>query len=134
MRKGNLFIIIGSCVLALMLILGPGINAQAAPKTIKVSGVISVTGKMAGQGVQLDKAYEILVEKINAQGGVYVKEYGKKLPIEYRLLDDESKGPKTQTQLEVANSWGAVANLGGLGCASFELGTPICQKNGMTWK
>jgi len=108
-------------------------NAQAEPKSIKVSGVISVTGPMAGQGVVLNEAYEILVEKINAEGGVYVKEYGKKLPIEYRLLDDESSGQKTQTQLEVANSWGAVANLGGLGCSSFELGTPICQKNGMTW-
>ena len=133
MKKGNFPKIIGCCVAVLFFTLCVVGHSMAAPKAIKVSGVISVTGKMAGQGVQLDKAYEILVEKINAQGGVYVKEYGKKLPIEYRLLDDESNGQKTQTQLEVANSWGAVANLGGLGCASFELGTPICQKNGMTW-
>ncbi len=110
-----------------------GTVAAAAPKSIKVSGVISVTGPMAGQGVILNEAYEILVEKINNEGGVYVKKYDKKLPIDYRLLDDESIGQKTQTQLEVANSWGAVANLGGLGCASFELGTPICQKNKMVW-
>ncbi|MEJ2099480.1 MAG: amino acid ABC transporter substrate-binding protein [Desulfobacterales bacterium] len=107
--------------------------SMAAPKSIKVSGVISVTGPMAGQGVVLNQAYEILVERINASGGVYVKEYNKKLPIEYRLLDDESKGQNTQTQMEVANSWGAVANLGGLGCSSFELGTPIAQKDKMTW-
>lgn len=133
MRRNNLVIIIGSCMLALLLVLGTGIHAQAAPKSIKVSGVISLTGKMSGQGVQLKEAYEILVEKINAEGGVFVKKYGKKLPVEFRVLDDESDGQKTQTQLEVANSWGAVANLGGLGCGSFEMGTPICQKNKMTW-
>jgi len=107
--------------------------AQSPPNTIKVSAVLSLTGGMADQGVQLKEAYEILVEKINSSGGIYVKQYGKKIPIEMKVLDDESSGQKTQTQLEVANSWGAVTNLGGLGCSSFEMGTPIAQKNKMTW-
>ena len=107
--------------------------AQSPPNTIKVSAVLSLTGGMADQGVQLKEAYEILIEKINSSGGVYVKQYGKKIPIEMKVLDDESSGQKTQTQLEVANSWGAVTNLGGLGCSSFEMGTPIAQKNKMTW-
>ncbi|OGP70082.1 MAG: hypothetical protein A2169_15280 [Deltaproteobacteria bacterium RBG_13_47_9] len=107
--------------------------AQTAPKTIKVSAVISLTGPMAGQGTQLRNAYEIFVEKMNATGGVNVKQYGKKIPLEMRVLDDESDGVKTQSQLEVANSWGAVANWGGLGCSSFEMGTPIAQKNKMVW-
>jgi branched-chain amino acid transport system substrate-binding protein len=124
----------GGVVLAVIFMVFCVVNvSMAAPKKIKVSGVISVTGPMAGQGTILNKAYEILVEKINNEGGIYVKKYGKKLLVDYRLLDDESKGQNTQTQLEVANSWGAVANLGGLGCGSFELGTPIAQKNKMTW-
>ena len=118
---------------ASLLVVGIGNISQAAPKSIKVSAVISMTGPMAGNGIQLHEAYQIIADKINAEGGIYLKKYGKKLPIEYRLLDDESNGQKTQTQLEVANSWGAVANLGGLGCSSFELGTPICQKNKMVW-
>ncbi|MBN1101829.1 MAG: amino acid ABC transporter substrate-binding protein [Deltaproteobacteria bacterium] len=105
----------------------------AEPKTIKVSAVLSLTGPMAEHGTQLKLGYDVLVEKVNAAGGVYVKEYGKKIPVELRVLDDESSGQKTQTQLEAANSWGAVANVGGLGCASFEMGTPICQKNKMCW-
>lgn len=133
MRKGNLFIIIFGCVLALMLVLGPGINAKAAPKTIKISSVLSLTGKFAGMGTQIKPSYEIFLDKINAEGGIFIKKYGKKIPIELRVLDDESDGLKTQAQLEVANSWGAVANLGGLGCASFEMGTPIAMKNRMTW-
>jgi len=124
--------LVGSLALLLMVFLLVN-TSLAAPKSIKVSGVISVTGPMAGQGTVLNTAYEILVEKINADGGIYVKKYGKKLPVEYRLMDDESKGQNTQSQLEVANSWGAVANLGGLGCGSFELGTPIAQKNKMVW-
>ena len=120
-------------LMTLILVLGLGGVLQAAPKSIKVSAVISMTGPMAGNGIQLHEAYQILVDKINGDGGIFIKEYGKKLPIEYRMLDDESKGQKTQTQLEVANSWGALANLGGLGCSSFELGTPICQKNKMAW-
>jgi len=133
MKKAGFPKMIGCCLLALVLFFGLGGVVQAAPKTIKVSAVISMTGPMAGNGIQLHEAYEIITAKVNADGGIYVKEYGKKLPVEYRMLDDESDGQKTQTQLEVANSWGAVANLGGLGCASFELGTPICQKNKMTW-
>jgi len=129
----NLLKITGCCFLVFVLIMCLGNVAQAAPKEIKVATVVSLTGKMSGQGVQLKEAYEILVEKINNEGGVYVKKYDKKLPVELRIFDDESDGQKTQTQLEVANSWGAVANLGGLGCASFEMGTPICQKNKMAW-
>ena len=125
-------VFVGLAVCLLPLVFGAQANA-AAPDTIKVSAVISMTGGMAGNGIQLHEAYKILVDKINGEGGIFIKALGKKLPIEYRMLDDESDGQKTQTQLEVANSWGALANLGGLGCASFELGTPICQKNKMTW-
>jgi branched-chain amino acid transport system substrate-binding protein len=132
MRKKSLtqMILVLTAAVFLLVFAGP---AQAAPNAIKVSAVLSLTGPMADQGIQLKYAYEIFVDKVNAAGGVYVKKLGKKLPIELRVLDDESSGQKTQTQLEAANSWGAVANFGGLGCSSFEMGTPICQKNKMTW-
>lgn len=133
MKKNCLPMVLGVCFVTLLLVLGSGSNAQAAPKTIKISNVVSLTGKMAANGLPCKNAYEILVDKINAAGGIYVKEYSKKIPIELRILDDESDGLKTQAHLEVANSWGAVGNLGGLGCASFEMGTPICQKNKMVW-
>jgi branched-chain amino acid transport system substrate-binding protein len=34
--------------------------------------------------------YKMWVKKINAQGGIYVKDYGKKLPIEMLVYDDKS--------------------------------------------
>lgn len=63
--------ITGCCLLALVMIMCFGNISQAAPKEVKVAAVLSLTGKMSGQGVQLKEAYEILVEKINKEGGVY---------------------------------------------------------------
>jgi branched-chain amino acid transport system substrate-binding protein len=34
--------------------------------------------------------YKMWVEEVNAQGGIYVKEYGKKLPVEMLVYDDKS--------------------------------------------
>jgi len=133
MRKKCLPMVLGVCLVLLGMVLGSGVNAQAAPKTIKLSTVVSLTGNMAANGSQCKTGYEIFTKKVNDEGGIYVKEYGKRIPIELKVLDDESSGLKTQAQLEVANSWGAVANLGGLGCASFEMGTPVAMKNKMVW-
>jgi branched-chain amino acid transport system substrate-binding protein len=133
MGKRDLLMRAGVCFVVAAFMLCLGSISQAAPKSIKVSSVLSLTGKMSAMGMQIKPSYEIFVDKVNAEGGIYVKEYGKKIPIELRVLDDESDPLKTQAQLEVANSWGAVANLGGLGCGSFEMGTPICMKNKMTW-
>ena len=131
--KKSYFAYLGIFLLVSLFILGIGNISQAAPKSIKISSVVPVTGHFSSTGVPLKIAYEIITEKINKEGGIYVKKYGKKLPIDLKILDDESKGQNTQTQLEFANSWGAVANLGGLGCSSFELGTPICAKNKIVW-
>lgn len=34
--------------------------------------------------------YKMWVDEVNARGGIYVKEYGKKLPVEMRVYDDKS--------------------------------------------
>jgi branched-chain amino acid transport system substrate-binding protein len=125
--------VLGIGLLLLVFVIGFGGISQAAPKSIKISSVIPLTGHFSSTGVPLKMAYEVIVDEVNKKGGIYVKKYKKKLPVELRILDDESVGQKTQTQLETVNSWGAVANLGGLGCASFELGTPICAKNKIAW-
>lgn len=129
----SLLKVIGCCLLVLLVTMCLGNVSQAAPKSIKISSVIPLTGGFSSLGIPLNIAYEIITEEVNSEGGIFVKKYGKKLPVELKVLDDESKGQRTQAQLEYANSWGAVANLGGLGCSSFEMGTPICAKNKMAW-
>lgn len=127
-------LILGSFCLALALA-GPNLAGaeKKAPKSIKVSSVLSFGGMFAGLGKQCQRSYTIWLEDVNGKGGIYVKEYGKKIPVEIKFYDDESNGVRTQFQLDVANEWGAVANLGGIGCSSFEMGTPMAQKNKMVW-
>ncbi|MFC1884607.1 amino acid ABC transporter substrate-binding protein [Thermodesulfobacteriota bacterium] len=50
-----------------------------------ISGWMAVIGDSAFKPV-----YETWVKEVNAEGGIYVKEYGKKLPIELLIYDDKS--------------------------------------------
>jgi len=131
----KLVTLVGCLCLILTLALGAPkmAGAKGAPDTIKVSSVLSFGGMFAGLGKMCKNSYELWLEKVNAKGGIYVKEYGKKIPVEIKYYDDESNGARTQFQLDVANNWGAVANLGGIGCSSFEMGTPMAQKNKLVW-
>ena len=81
--------------LAVGLSLAPPAGAQR-PDRIKIGGTVAVTGRFSsdwGPGiVEFMKAWEKLV---NAEGGVLVKEYNAKLPIELVLYDDESSPEKS---------------------------------------
>jgi branched-chain amino acid transport system substrate-binding protein len=50
-----------------------------------LSGPMAVIGDSAFKPI-----YETWVAEVNAEGGIYVKEYGKKLPIELLIYDDKS--------------------------------------------
>ncbi|MDO9536057.1 MAG: amino acid ABC transporter substrate-binding protein [Bacillota bacterium] len=58
---------------------------------IIIGQVVSLTGQLAfGVSVSSGPVYDMWVEDVNNQGGIFVKEYGKKLPIEYIKYDDKS--------------------------------------------
>jgi len=70
------------------------------PEEILVGCVAPVTGMYAGMadgGVFGERA---AVEDINKQGGVYVEEYGRKLPIKLIVVDNESDPIKAGTLAE----------------------------------
>src|SRR3989304_10487040 len=50
-----------------------------------LSGPLAIIGDSAFKPI-----YETWVPRVNAQGGIYVKEYDKKLPIELKIYDDKS--------------------------------------------
>lgn len=62
-----------------------------AKDKIRIGQAIGLSGPMAA-GVNMTSlpVYEMWVKEVNAQGGILVKEYGKKLPIEYIKYDDKS--------------------------------------------
>jgi len=58
---------------------------------IVIGQAISLSGPLApGVATTSGPVYDLWVEQVNAQGGIYVEEYGKKLPIEYIKYDDKS--------------------------------------------
>jgi branched-chain amino acid transport system substrate-binding protein len=79
----------------------------AAPKTIKIGILVSFTGPDAMIGRPAKDGYEMAVEKINKDGGVSVKEYGKKIPLELIILDMETNPEKAVARAEALNQQNA---------------------------
>jgi branched-chain amino acid transport system substrate-binding protein len=88
-------IIIGSLlmVLVLSLVIISGCTQQPAmaeAKEIRIGVVASMTGPSSATGKDIWQSAVIASDEINANGGVYVKDLGKKVPIKLVQGDDES--------------------------------------------
>jgi len=123
-------------VLAMSVLLA-GVSSWAAapaPATIKVGAVIALTGGMAAGGKDVKAGYDIAVKHINDAGGIMVKEYNKKLPLELIILDDESDSVKTTTRLDKLSSVDNVAAfLGGFSSDLNVVGMATAEKNKVPW-
>src|SRR5436190_1089787 len=106
----------------------PQTGAQA-PESIKVGAVVPLTGRYGSLGEQVKNGYELAVDAINRDGGVNVRQFGKKIPLELRLLDDESDATKTVQRQESLAAEGVVAYLGGAGSDLHAAAAPIAEKN-----
>ena len=108
--------------------------AAEPPATIKLGAVIALTGAMASGGKDVRAGYEIAIKHINDAGGVFVKEYNMKLPLEMILLDDESDAVKTTTRLDKLYSVdNVVAYLGGFSSDLNVVGMSTAEKNKVPW-
>jgi branched-chain amino acid transport system substrate-binding protein len=67
------------------------VNAADAPKSIRVGYAISLSGVNAqGVAVTTLPSYKLWVHDVNQQGGILVKEFGKRIPVEATEYDDTS--------------------------------------------
>jgi len=94
MRK-KLSIVMFNCVLALVLAASLLVVGCGEAKPEKDSIVVGMARPLSGWAAVIgDSAfrpvYETWVAEVNADGGIYVEEYGKKLPIELIIYDDKS--------------------------------------------
>jgi len=68
---------------------------QPSPKpykdTLKIGYAIAFTGDYATVATTQRDMYTLWQEQINAEGGIYIKEYGKKVPIEFVFYDDKGE-------------------------------------------
>lgn len=72
------------------------------PKEIKVGVIVSMTGPASNVGKNMWQSAVIAADEINANGGVFVKQYNTKIPITLVQGDDESTqagGQKAATKL-----------------------------------
>jgi len=137
MRKRNLsekILMSAGAFILMMSLTTSNALAAAAPATIKVGAAIALTGAMAAGGKDVKAGYEIALKHINDAGGVFVKEYNKKLPLELIILDDESDSVKTTTRLDKLFSVdNVVAYLGGFSSDLNVVGLTTAEKNKVPW-
>jgi branched-chain amino acid transport system substrate-binding protein len=93
--------ILGMILVTIALVAG---CTQAAPKpaVIKIGVIASLTGPVSNLGTNMWQSAIIAADEINAAGGVYVKEFGRKVNITLIPGDDESTregGQKAATKL-----------------------------------
>jgi branched-chain amino acid transport system substrate-binding protein len=103
------------------------IAASPAPQTIPVGALVSLNGFDSNLGNQAKAGYEIAAEDINRTGGIFVKEYGKKIPLEVIVQDMESSPTKAGSRME----WLYTSNkvIAYLGTTFITAGTGIAEKN-----
>ncbi len=83
----------GVCIIILIsFVLFPLTAFSAAKKDKIVIGMsTSLTGPLAIiRSAGFQPIYEMWIDEVNKAGGIYVKEYGKKLPIKLKIYDDKS--------------------------------------------
>ena len=90
MKKKVLFALWGILPVVMFMVCAP-VHAAAAKDKIRIGQAVSLTGPLGpSNAVVSTPYYDLWVKDVNAEGGIYVKEVGKKLPVELLIYDDKS--------------------------------------------
>ena len=89
-------------------------NEEAQPANVKIGLVAPLSGGASGTGSDMKQAAILAVEEINANGGVYVQEYEKKLPLVLVEGDTQTSPSEGVTAVErLISSENVVVLVGG---------------------
>jgi branched-chain amino acid transport system substrate-binding protein len=87
----SLLRVVSAAAAAAGLVLAGSANAQEAPTSIKVGYVISLSGPQAdGALLTTVPNYRLWADDVNKAGGLLLKRYGKRIPVELIEVDDRS--------------------------------------------
>jgi branched-chain amino acid transport system substrate-binding protein len=89
MKKKGIILCLGFLIAFTMV--ASDLALAAEPKEIKIGATLALSGRFKGIVGEFDKLGNAWTDLVNERGGVYVKEYGKKLPIKFEVYDDASK-------------------------------------------
>ena len=91
MRK-KLFFTLWVVIPVALFIACASVYAAPAKDKIRIGQAVSLSGPLAtSNAVVSTPYYDLWVKDVNAEGGINVKEYGKKLPVELLIYDDKSE-------------------------------------------
>src|SRR5574341_1312002 len=96
MKTKKQFVLMSSMLIVAFLLSAVGIGAAApnvrqAPEKIIIGNAIALSGpNSAGAMLSQVPSYDLWVSDVNADGGIYVKEFDKKIPVEILRYDDTS--------------------------------------------
>ena len=97
--RGTWFI--GLCFVLFAALLFSAATVQAAEmKEIVIGATLPLTGMLSMMGSEQKWAYEQAAADVNAMGGIYVKEYNKKLPVKLIVADNETDAGKAVAAIE----------------------------------
>ena len=91
---GVFFVLFTAC-----LIFAAAVQA-AEPKEIVIGATLPLTGMLSMMGSEQKWAYEQAVADVNAKGGIFVKEFNKKLPVKLIVADNETDASKAIAAFE----------------------------------
>lgn len=122
-------------VLISILLLGTLTLAQdEGPEFIELGASIPLSGRYGGPAAQVDRGYRYAIEAINAEGGVYVAEYDRQIPLNLTILDDESDPNKAVENLESLYAENdVVVYLGGFGSDMHAAASAIGEVNAVPY-
>jgi len=92
-------------VLSLTIILLTGIYGESlaagdVPGAVKIGCSIALTGPFGIGGKWVRQGYELGIKQINSDGGVYIEEFKKKIPLEILFVDSESDPVKSTRRMD----------------------------------
>jgi len=99
LESSNRWVWILVLIFAVCLVASGNIQAKEK-KEIIIGAPIPLTGPFAALGKEQKWAYVQAVKDINKKGGIFVKEYGKKLPVKLIIADAESNPGKAVAAFE----------------------------------
>ncbi|MEJ2066672.1 MAG: amino acid ABC transporter substrate-binding protein [Deltaproteobacteria bacterium] len=91
-KKVLVGIFIGIVMVTFLVGVACGPKKELPPKDkIIIGQAASLSGPLSGEYTYAcAPVYDLWVKDVNAAGGIYIKEYGKKLPVELKVYDDKS--------------------------------------------
>jgi branched-chain amino acid transport system substrate-binding protein len=112
MKRQFLWVFLAIITVGLVGLTGGSAYGAEAPKSIKIGVMISLTGPDFQTGGPAKVGYELATEEINKAGGIMVKAFGKKIPVELVMLDMETNPEKAIARAEAFNAQGVPVCVG----------------------